>query len=261
MQLRGGDAAYRYGGEELVLVLRDAHEREAIAVAERVRTAVEAAGLPHPDDPSGVVTVSIGVATGKGDAPDLLARADRALYDAKNSGRNGVRVSEGVTTHTPARRRTDVVEQPLLRHLRGLLEISRAAASGRGAMPVLETMAELLRSELGFHTVAVNLREGHDDDLRVVLVVGDEEARSALLGNVNPWATWHPLLDRRTTGSAPRGCPQAPMTGTTPRTRTPTRRSPAARWARTAGTRRTCCCCRCAAPLARCSGSSPSTSR
>jgi HD-GYP domain-containing protein (c-di-GMP phosphodiesterase class II) len=62
-------------------------------------------------------------------------------------------------------------------------------------MPVLESMAELVRSELGFQTVAVNLREGHDDDLRVVLVAGDEEARAALLGNVNPWATWHPLLD------------------------------------------------------------------
>ena len=56
-------------------------------------------------------------------------------------------------------------------------------------------MAELIRSEMQFQTVSVNLREGHDDDLRVVLVTGDEDARAALLGNVNPWATWHPLLD------------------------------------------------------------------
>jgi diguanylate cyclase (GGDEF)-like protein len=195
MQLRAGDAAYRYGGEELVLILRDADAREALAAAERVRAAVENAAIHHPDDPRGVVTVSIGVATGKGDAPDLLARADRALYEAKHGGRNGVRASEGETPRTPARRRTDAVEQPLLRHLRGLLGISRAAASGRGPMPVLESMAELLRTELGFQTVAVNLREGHDDDLRVVLVAGDEEARAALLGNLNPWATWHPLLD------------------------------------------------------------------
>jgi diguanylate cyclase (GGDEF)-like protein len=195
MQLRAGDAAYRYGGEELVLVLRDADGREALAAAERVRAAVESAALPHPDDPRGIVTVSIGVATGKGDPPELLARADRALYEAKNGGRNGVRASEGEKTRKPTRRRTDAAEQPLLRHLRGLLEISRAAASGRGPMPVLEAMAELLRTELGFQTVAVNLREGHDDDLRVVLVAGDEEARAALLGNVNPWTTWHPLLD------------------------------------------------------------------
>jgi diguanylate cyclase (GGDEF)-like protein len=195
MQLRAGDAAYRYGGEELVLVLRDADTREALAAAERVRAAVEAAALPHPADPRGVVTVSIGVATGKGDAPDLLSRADRALYVAKHSGRNAVRASEGEATRTPTRRRTDVVEQPLLRHLRGLLEISRAAASGRGALPMIESMAELIRGELQFQTVAVNLREGDDDDLRVVFVAGDEEARAALLGNVNPWATWHPLLD------------------------------------------------------------------
>ena len=195
MQLRAGDAAYRYGGEELVLILRDTDAREALAAAERVRAAVESAALHHPDDPRGVVTVSIGVATGKGDAPELLARADRALYDAKHGGRNGVRAAEGEGTPKPARRRTDTAEQPLLRHLRGLLGISRAAASGRGPMPVLESMAELLRTELGFQTVAVNLREGHDDDLRVVLVAGDEEARAALLGNVNPWATWHPLLD------------------------------------------------------------------
>ena len=195
MQLRAGDTAYRYGGEELVLVLRDADTREALAAAERVRAAVEGAALPHPDDPRGIVTVSIGVATGKGDAPDLLARADRALYEAKNGGRNGVRACEGETTRKPARRRTDAVEQPQLRQLKGLLEISRAAASGRGPLPVLQPMAELIRTEMGFQTVAVNLREGHDDDLRVVFVAGDEEARSALLGNVNPWATWHPLLD------------------------------------------------------------------
>jgi HD-GYP domain-containing protein (c-di-GMP phosphodiesterase class II) len=195
MQLRAGDAAYRYGGEEFVLVLRDADTREALAAAERVRAAVEAAALPHPADPLGVVTVSIGVATGQGDAPDLLSRADRALYEAKHGGRNGVRASEGETTRKPARRHSDAVEQPLLRHVRGLLEISRAASSGRGALPVIESTAELIRVELGFQTVAVNLREGHEDDLRVVFVAGDEEARAALLGNVNPWATWHPLLD------------------------------------------------------------------
>jgi diguanylate cyclase (GGDEF)-like protein len=195
MQLRAGDTAYRYGGEELVLVLRDADTREALAAAERVRAAVESAALPHPADPRGVVTVSIGVATGQGDAPELLARADRALYEAKRGGRNGVRVSGSDTTPKPARRRTDTVDAPLLRHSRGLLEISRAAATDRGPLPVLQSMAELVRTEMGFQTVSVNLREGHDDDMRVVLVVGAEEAREALLGNVNPWATWHPLLD------------------------------------------------------------------
>jgi diguanylate cyclase (GGDEF)-like protein len=79
MQLRAGDAAYRYAGEELVLVLRDAGPREALAAAERVREAVEGAALPHPGEPRGIVTVSIVVASGKGDAPDMLARGPRAL--------------------------------------------------------------------------------------------------------------------------------------------------------------------------------------
>ena len=197
MQLRAGDAAYRYGGEELVLVLRDANEREALAAAERVRAAVESAALPHPADPRGVVTVSIGVAAGEGDAPALLSHADRALYEAKHGGRNGVRAAAGAAAKAPARRRTDAVEQPLLRHLRGLLEISRAAASGRGPMPVVESMAELIQTELHFHTVSVNLREGHDDDLRVVLVAGDEDARGALLGKVNPWVDVAPAARPR----------------------------------------------------------------
>src|SRR5215210_4370260 len=195
MQLRAGDAAYRYGGEELVLILRDADAREALAAAERVRAAVERAGLPHPAGPHGVVTVSVGVAAGSGDAPALLSHADRALYEAKHAGRNGVRAAAGETAKAPARRRTDAVEAPLLRHLRGFLEISRAAVSGRGPLPVLDAMAQIIQGELHFQTVAVNLREGDEDDLRVVLVAGDEEVRSALLGNVNPWATWHPLLD------------------------------------------------------------------
>ena len=62
--LRDGDVAYRYGGEELLLVLRDAGQREAMAVAERVRAAVAAAALPHPEGIDGRFTVSIGVAAG-----------------------------------------------------------------------------------------------------------------------------------------------------------------------------------------------------
>jgi len=196
MQLRPGDAAYRYGGEELVLVLRDAEIHEALAAAERVRAAVAATAIAHPADASGVVTVSIGVAAGESDAATLLSRADRSLYEAKSAGRNCVLgAAEQSLSRSPARRRTDAVEEPVLRHLRSLLEVTRAAVSGRGALPVLEAVGETIRSELRFQTVAVNLREGDDDDLRVVLVIGDDEARTALLDTTNPWTTWHPLLD------------------------------------------------------------------
>lgn len=88
-ELRATDTAYRFGGEELLLVLR-AHPAEAVAIAERVRSAVAAMRIPHPDGVSGIVTVSIGIATGRGDVTNLLAPADAALYQAKAAGRNRV---------------------------------------------------------------------------------------------------------------------------------------------------------------------------
>jgi diguanylate cyclase (GGDEF)-like protein len=192
MQLRAGDGAYRYGGEEFVLVLRGAGPREALAAAERVRAAVFEAAIPHPVDPEGIVTVSIGVAAGETDSTELLALADRALYEAKSAGRNCALAAGGPDAMRPARRRSDRAEEPLLRHLRGALDISRAAASGRGPLPVLEAAARAIRAAIGYETVAVNLRDG--DDVRVVAVEGNDEAREALLGTVNPWSSWEPLL-------------------------------------------------------------------
>ena len=65
-KLRTHDRAYRFGGEELLLVLPGATAAEARAAAERVRAAVEAVAMPHPAGNGGVVTVSIGVAVGQG---------------------------------------------------------------------------------------------------------------------------------------------------------------------------------------------------
>jgi diguanylate cyclase (GGDEF)-like protein len=194
MQLRAGDGAYRYGGEELVLVLRDAGPREALAAAERVRAAVHGAAIPHPADPEGVVTVSIGVASGKADSSSLLALADRALYEAKHAGRNCAKAAGTEEAELPARRRGDRAGEPLLKPLRHVLEISRAAAAGRGPLPVLEALAHAIRTGLGYQTVAVNLRE-QPEELRVVVVEGSEEARAALLGTVNTWESWERLLD------------------------------------------------------------------
>jgi diguanylate cyclase (GGDEF)-like protein len=91
--LRAGDRAYRYGGEELLLILPEQDLEDAIAAAERHRVNVEAAALPHPQNrPHGVVTFSAGVAAVQpGETPDqVLKRADDALYAAKSSGRNRV---------------------------------------------------------------------------------------------------------------------------------------------------------------------------
>jgi len=91
------DLVARFGGEELILLLPGRSVEQARDIAERLRTAVEAAAMPHPDSPvSAHVTISIGVSSVVPDAtqpPELLvALADRALYAAKLQGRNCVQV-------------------------------------------------------------------------------------------------------------------------------------------------------------------------
>jgi len=91
--LRAGDSAYRYGGEEFLMVLPEQGTEAALATADRLRRAVESLGIPHAGGtPLGVVTISGGVATSAGvkDADALLKAADTALYAAKKSGRNRV---------------------------------------------------------------------------------------------------------------------------------------------------------------------------
>ena len=94
---RPSDLLGRYGGEEFVAVLPDTNKDGAVAVAERMRAAVERLGLPHAGSCHGLVTVSIGVSTTTPDAdtdPErLVASADRAMYRAKRGGRNRVGVS------------------------------------------------------------------------------------------------------------------------------------------------------------------------
>jgi diguanylate cyclase (GGDEF)-like protein len=92
---RAGDLVARYGGEEFVALLPEHAEDAAQALAERLRAGVEALGLPHGGSAvSRVVTISAGVATMAADErrspAELLAAADRALYEAKRGGRNRV---------------------------------------------------------------------------------------------------------------------------------------------------------------------------
>jgi diguanylate cyclase (GGDEF)-like protein len=93
---RRADAVYRYGGEELVVVVPDCNPDQMGAAAERLRAQVEDLGLEHPTSERGVVTISVGVAmrsAGNGDGADgALTRADKALYRAKDAGRNRVAV-------------------------------------------------------------------------------------------------------------------------------------------------------------------------
>ncbi len=88
-QLRDADVIARYGGEEFIILLPESSARQAVIVAERVREGVAAHGI---DTGTGMVrvTISAGIADAvTEDALDgLIQRADRALYEAKESGRN-----------------------------------------------------------------------------------------------------------------------------------------------------------------------------
>lgn len=89
--LRRPDQLARFGGEEFVLLLPETSQEEAITVAERIL-----AHVAEPRDGLPPITVSIGVATNRSDEDRmdaLLARADKALYKAKDEGRNRIEVA------------------------------------------------------------------------------------------------------------------------------------------------------------------------
>jgi len=96
---RGVDIVARFGGEEFVIVLPETDGPDALRMAESLRREVAALSVPINDEGVCVsVTVSIGVATlHKGailDFEDLVNRADKALYRAKEAGRNAVYSAE-----------------------------------------------------------------------------------------------------------------------------------------------------------------------
>jgi diguanylate cyclase (GGDEF)-like protein len=88
----GTDLAFRFGGEEFLVLLRETDLVDALGVAERLRRTIEHAAIPHPT--SGVCTASFGVASAKIGSPitneELVQSADSALYAAKRNGRNQV---------------------------------------------------------------------------------------------------------------------------------------------------------------------------
>jgi diguanylate cyclase (GGDEF)-like protein len=96
--LRGADVAARYGGEEFAVLLPETSIEEAQAIAERIRRHVE-----HTKFAKRKVTVSIGIATFGGtigNGKDLKKAADVALYEAKNAGRNNIKVFNELTMDT-----------------------------------------------------------------------------------------------------------------------------------------------------------------
>jgi diguanylate cyclase (GGDEF)-like protein/PAS domain S-box-containing protein len=90
---RPGDVAARYGGEEFAVVLPNTDEAGAMTVATNIQRAVRELEIEHGESEWGIATVSVGVAavlpsTPVGALDVLLRDADRALYLAKDRGRN-----------------------------------------------------------------------------------------------------------------------------------------------------------------------------
>jgi diguanylate cyclase (GGDEF)-like protein len=99
-QFRVTDIAARYGGDEFAVILPGTNKTEAFAAAEKLREAIRELGLHDitQDEHKMVVTASIGVASAGELAPDaerLLEAADRALYRAKEAGRDSVMLAPG----------------------------------------------------------------------------------------------------------------------------------------------------------------------
>lgn len=91
-QVRGVDVISRYGGEEFAILLPNTGRTAAEEVAERIRAAVETSDFAAASGTE-TRTVSAGIATYPADAEDdlqLIDRADEALYQAKEAGRNRI---------------------------------------------------------------------------------------------------------------------------------------------------------------------------
>ena len=84
--LRDVDILCRYGGDEFVIILPGTNKKEAVVVADKIRKCIEDAKFQR------TVTLSIGVAQyrGKMTRHELTFNADKALYQAKNQGKNQV---------------------------------------------------------------------------------------------------------------------------------------------------------------------------
>jgi diguanylate cyclase (GGDEF)-like protein len=97
--LNRADVLCRYGGEEFCAVLNHVNAQEARSVAERLNALIRASHFMSPEGEETTLTMSIGVssvwnATSRLTLDELIDQADRALYEAKASGRDRVCVYE-----------------------------------------------------------------------------------------------------------------------------------------------------------------------
>lgn len=97
--LRGLDALGRMGGDEFLVIAPESSAQQGEVLAERIRQDLE--NLAHENVEGRAVTVSIGIAemSEESSLEELIGRADRALYEAKDEGRNRVRVFQAVAAN------------------------------------------------------------------------------------------------------------------------------------------------------------------
>ena len=106
-RLRTDDRVFRYGGEELIVVIPECSIGVASRVAEGLRIAVAELAIPHQAADGGQLTISIGgtcfdsTAVADESWPDVVERADRALYQAKLGGRNRTCITPATAAPLP----------------------------------------------------------------------------------------------------------------------------------------------------------------
>jgi diguanylate cyclase (GGDEF)-like protein/PAS domain S-box-containing protein len=105
--IRSMDLFARYGGEEFIILMPDTDSISALDSAERLRQIVKDMPVTIGDDMDISVTISMGIACRNNisqmDINDLLDRADQALYESKEAGRNRVTLWDKISTKNPGR--------------------------------------------------------------------------------------------------------------------------------------------------------------
>ena len=91
--IRMSDDVFRYGGEEMVIIIPDQDINSTLTVAEKIREGIKSLGIEHKGTANGILTISCGVAAFDMEKlenrwEEILEDADKALYRAKSAGRN-----------------------------------------------------------------------------------------------------------------------------------------------------------------------------
>jgi diguanylate cyclase (GGDEF)-like protein len=203
--LRSDDLAARYAGDELVALLPNTPAGRAREVAERLCSAVRGHAFQVRDrDERFSTTISIGVATSpeNGVDPDaLFAAADRALYQVKRQGRDGVAVAtagSAESTHLPLGIERFVGRVAELRQLVRLLD---DAKSGRPAIVAIAgeagigktTLLKQLEPEVRLRSGSLVIGRGREADVQPPYAPWAEVIAAIRRTTPLPERTWHEL--------------------------------------------------------------------